>query len=309
MEMGTKETKIKLMAPAESMETVKNVIEAGADEIYLGLMTPAFVNLNFSGRGQNCNVKTEQELKAIVDYAHEHNVRVFYTINTPFMNDSMEDAFIEHVKKGVDAGVDALIVGEIGALEVVAGMDTGKEIHASVLLNNFNVGQIKLLKELGAMKAVLPFKVTIDEIKEMGEHIETEVFGQFGCSNTNGTCHLIHNAGESINFGLPCRANYLVSHDNRIHPILDAGTDCSLCSIPALTDAGVGALKVVGRCMNPLMIKNIIEVYRGAIDMAENGASGNDIKAYAIEKIPFWQMLCEQKRCKYLKTPVTDSYV
>ena len=302
--------KMNLMAPAESMATAVNVIEAGADEIYLGLETPGLVNLNLSGRGRSCNAKDQAELVDIVTYAHDRGVLVDYTVNTPFMADTLEEMYIEHVMRGVDAGVDALIVGEFGALALVHEMDLGIPIHASVLLNNFNRGQLEMLKGMGVAKVVLPFKITIDEIRQLsGLGIELELFGQFGCSNINGTCHLIHNADEAISLGLPCRANYRVSEDGRLHNILDAGTDCSLCSIGDLMDAGVSALKVVGRCMNPEMIRTIIRTYRSAIDMVRDGAVPGEIKAWVLEEIPFWMMLCDQDRCKYLKTPINDSYI
>jgi putative protease len=303
-------TKMNLMAPAESMATAVNVIEAGADEIYLGLETPGLVNLNLSGRGRSCNVKDQPELVDIVTFAHERGVLVDYTVNSPFMADSMEEMYIDHVMRGVDAGVDALIVGEFGALALLHELDLELPIHASVLLNNFNRGQIEMLADLGVAKVVLPFKITMDEIKQLsGLGVELEVFGQFGCSNINGTCHLIHNADEAISLGLPCRANYRVSEDGRLHAILDAGTDCSLCSLGQLMDAGVSALKVVGRCMNPEMIRTIIQTYRSGIDMVQDGATPAEVKDWVLEEIPFWMMMCDQHRCKYLKTPINDSYV
>ncbi|MCK4929318.1 MAG: U32 family peptidase, partial [Methanosarcinales archaeon] len=293
-----------------SMVTAVNVIEAGADEIYLGLETPGLVNLNLSGRGRSCNVKDQAELADIVTYAHERGVLVDYTVNAPFMADSMEEMYVDHVMRGVDAGVDALIVGEFGALALLHELDLGLPIHASVLLNNFNRGQIEMLANLGVDKVVLPFKITMDEISQLsGLGVELEVFGQFGCSNINGTCHLIHNADEAISLGLPCRANYRVSEDGRLHNILDAGTDCSLCSMGQLMDAGVSALKVVGRCMNPEMIRTIIQTYRSGIDMVQDGATPAEVKAWVLEEIPFWLMMCDQHRCKYLKTPINDSYV
>jgi putative protease len=299
-----------LMAPAESMVTAVNAIEAGADEIYLGMETPGLVNLNLSGRGRSCNVKDAAELTDIVTYAHDRGVLVDYTVNTPFMADCMEKMYVEHVMHGVDAGVDALIVGEFGALALIHELDLGLPVHASVLLNNFNKGQIEMLEGMGASKVVLPFKITIDEIKQLtGTGVALEVFGQFGCSNINGTCHLIHNADEAIRLGLPCRANYRVSTDGRLHNILDAGTDCSLCSIGVLMDAGVSALKIVGRCMNPEVIRTIIKTYRQAVDMVGEGARPEDIKSWVLDEIPFWMMLCDQHRCKYLKTPITDSYI
>lgn len=299
-----------LMAPAESMSTAVNVIEAGADEIYLGMETPGLVNLNLSGRGRSCNVKDEIELAAIVSYAHGKNVLVDYTVNTPFMADAMEEMYIRHVMCGVDAGVDALIVGEFGALALLNELDLGLPIHASVLLNTFNRGQVEFLAGMGVSKVVLPFKITIEEISQLnGLGVALEVFGQFGCSNINGTCHLIHNADEAIKLGLPCRANYRVSTDGRIHNILDAGTDCSLCSIGDLMDAGVEALKVVGRCMNPEMIRTIIRTYRQAMNMVKEGALPGEIKSWVLEEIPFWMMLCDQQRCKYLPTPINNSYI
>jgi len=299
------------MAPADSFETARGVIDSGADEIYLGLENRNFVNLNLSGRGRGCNVATSGELDKIIEFAHERGVIVDYAVNTPFLSDELEEIFITHVMAGVDAGVDALIVGELGAMQLVGEMDTGLPVHASVLLNTFNRGQIELLKDLGASKIVLPFKMELAEIRELsGSGIDLEIFGQFGCSNINGTCHLIHSAGESINLGLPCRANYHVGGEvERVHPILDAGTDCSLCSIPDLLEIGVSALKIVGRGMNPAMIREIVQIYRKCIDLALSGSDAGEIRDYALAEEPIWQLLCEQKRCKYLKTNISDSYV
>jgi len=300
-----------LMAPADSFGTARGVIDSGADEIYLGLDDRNFVNLNLSGRGRGCNVPTLPELEGIIEFAHDRRVLVDYAVNTPFLSDELEEIFVSHVMAGVDAGVDALIVGEPGAMQLVKEMDTGLPVHASVLLNTFNIGQIELLKSLGASKIVLPFKIALDEIRALSKAgVDLEIFGQFGCSNINGTCHLIHSAGESINLGIPCRANYLVGGRVRqVHPILDAGTDCSLCSIPDLLEIGVSALKIVGRGMNPEMIREIVRIYRACIDLALAGSDAGEIKNYALAEEPIWQLLCEQKRCKYLKTNISDSYV
>jgi len=306
-----------LMAPADSFETARGVIDSGADEIYLGLDDRNFVNLNLSGRGRGCNVPTRKELVEIIEFAHDRGVLVDYAVNTPFLSDELEEIFISHVMAGVDAGVDALIVGEPGAMQLVGEMDTGLPVHASVLLNTFNIGQIELLKSLGASKIVLPFKMALDEIRALSKAgVDLEIFGQFGCSNINGTCHLIHSAGESINLGIPCRANYLVGgmvqqvkQVHYVHPILDAGTDCSLCSIPDLLEIGVSALKIVGRGMNPEMMREIVRIYRACIDLALDGSGAGEIRDYALAEEPIWQLLCEQKRCKYLKTNISDSYV
>ncbi|MCK4652384.1 MAG: U32 family peptidase, partial [Methanosarcinales archaeon] len=82
-----------------------------------------------------------------------------------------------------------------------------------------------------------------------------------------------------------------------------------LCSIPDLLEIGVSALKIVGRGMNPEMIREIVRIYRACIDLALDGSGAGEIKDYALTEEPIWQLLCEQKRCKYLKTNISDSYV
>jgi hypothetical protein len=61
--------------------------------------------------------------------------------------------------------------------------------------------------------------------------------------------------------------------------------------------------------MNPEMIRTIIQTYRKGIDMVQNGATPTEVKNWVLEEIPFWMMMCDQHRCKYLKTPINDSYV
>ena len=61
--------------------------------------------------------------------------------------------------------------------------------------------------------------------------------------------------------------------------------------------------------MNPEMIREIVQIYRSCIDLARGGHDPGTIREYVLAEEPFWQMLCEQKRCKYLETPIIDSYV
>jgi len=298
------------MAPCRDMDTARRVLDAGAERIYLGLSATDLSNLNFSGRGDRANVPDTDELRRIVEMAHSRDVDVDYTVNTPLLTDELEDAYAEHVLRGVGCGVDGLIVADWGAFEVIRELGIGLPLTASVLLNTLNSSQAHMLREMGASRVVAPFKLTLPELSELREAgLQVEVFGALGCSHVNGTCHMFHSMGESLPLGLPCRANYRVSPGNDVKPVLDAGQDCSICSLPDLQDAGVWALKIIGRDLPADYVENVVETYRIALDMAGRGAENDELRNVTLERWPMWGLLCETGRCKYGDTPITRSYV
>ena len=310
---------LRIMAPVASYEGAKLQVQAGADEIYLGLDNPNFKNLNFSGRGKGANVSTVKELKKIVKFCHENNVSVNYAANIPFMVDDFEDLFIEHVELGVSSEVDGLILGELGSILLVNEHNFDIPLIAGVFNNVFNVEHVKLLKNLGVSRVILPHKLTLNEMKEIIntiDDIEYEVFGHFGCSNINGRCLLIHAWGENVNLGLVCRAKYNVYANSAIHNnvcILDAGTDCTICSLHDLANIGVNVIKIVGRDKDPFFTSTITRVYREFID----NIYSNKIKRTPVslnrDKIlkrePWWSYFCDDNRCKYRPNRVSRSYV
>jgi len=298
------------MAPCRDIDTAGRVLKAGAGRIYLGLSAPELSNLNFSGRGDSANVPHTDELFTIVEMAHSRGVEVDYTVNTPLLTDELEEAYASHVERGVDCGVDGLIIADWGAIELVGEMDTGLPITASVLLNTLNTAQARMLLDAGASRVVAPFKLTIPELAALRKTgLELEVFGALGCSNVNGTCHLFHSMGESLQLGLPCRANYRVEPGNRLCGMLDAGQDCSICSLPELDAAGVWALKIIGRAMPADFVTFIVETYRDALDMVGRGAEPDELQNMILERSPMWGLLCETGRCKFGDTEITRYYV
>jgi collagenase-like PrtC family protease len=208
---------MKVMSPVSSLNTARMQILAGADEIYVGLDHDTFQNVSFSGRGRFNNKGKKvspslDELKEIVKLSHEHNVIVNFAANTSHMSqskdDSIEKAYQEYVRAGIEAGVDQIIVGDMGNLMLLYEMKVNKPIVASVFLATFNIEAIRFWKTLGVTRVVLPHHVLLDEIKMIKENvdIEIEIFAGVGCSNIDGSCCFLHNCGENCDLGIPCKA-------------------------------------------------------------------------------------------------------
>jgi len=299
-----------LLAPCRDLDTARRVLDAGADRIYLGLSTCGLVHLNLSGRGDAANVRDTNELRHIVELAHSRGAQVEYAVNTPLLTDELEKMYAGHVLRGVECGVDGLIVADWGAFEVIRDLGVGLPLTASVLLNTLNSAQAMLLRVLGASRVVAPFHITVAELASLhSAGLQVEAFCALGCSHVNGTCHIFHSIGESLPLGLPCRANYRVSPGGRVRPLLDAGQDCSLCSLAELRDAGLFALKVIGRDLPADFVAFMVETYRSAIDLLERGASADELRRLAVERSPMWEVLCETGRCKYRDTNISRAYV
>lgn len=314
-----------IMAPVNSYQSALLQIKAGADEIYVGLHDDFMDNLTFSGRGKvsNNGIKINpdlEELQKIIKLAHENNIKVNYTANTQYMSDSKDNYFqkkyYEYVKAGIDLGVDQIIVGDIGNILYLRKKKISLPIVGSTFLSTFNVESAKFWKSLGVKRVVLPHQVTISEIAEIKKNvnIELEIFVGVGCSNIDGSCQFLHNAGEDIQFGLPCKSLYCVKRDNEDlgkHNFIDATLDCALCSLYKLYDIGVDAIKIIGRDQNPIFTSAITRIHRKCIDHIEkyNTLDKVDIEEY-IKNIPWWKkQFCDNNRCKYKNNRIISSYV
>lgn len=312
---------MRLLAPVASLEGAKKVLEAGADDIYFGAVSQYMENYSFNGRaayskaGRSILIKFD-DIKEVVTFAHEHGARANYLANIPMLNDGMEysnntiiKSFKEYILAGIDAGVDSIVVGDLGGLEILRNMKISVPIVASSYLEVQNIKAIELLKELGVSKTILSYQIKLDEIIEIASKtsVKLEVFGHGGCSFYVGSCNLFHEVGESsstgFNVGYPCRGNYIVSSNgNQIlrSRFLDGFKMCSFCGLSKLVKAGVDTLKIVGRDLDPDFIANIIRVYRKGIDLA---SEGYDTKKYYKAIVPIWwnKMWCENGGyCRYM---------
>ena len=316
----------KLLAPVNSFDGAKMVVDAGADEIYLGVTVPGRLRNLWLNRSPFCEVSSYDELSRIVGYAHAHNVEVVLTAVFPFMAKSMEDDLRRHLKRCLDEGVDAIIIGDLGILSIVKSIGVEIPIYASTFMASMNYETVKFLSKLGFSRVILERHLTIDEIHKIAEHshVEIEVFVHGGgCSNINANCYLLHWIFPRLLFTplrdlTPCRHPFRVYDEHGrlqgVLPILDGFTWCALCRVPQLLKAGVSGFKIVGRCLSGERQAIMTKAYREILDtLAEGKVSGKafrdklnsvirELDDYYVRVIgrSFRELYCKQKRCYYI---------
>lgn len=308
---------MKLKVPVNSYMSAVKQIEAGADEIYMGLEDTHFNRMSYSARAQitckgvHSNLQDEEFAK-IVQYAHSKNVTVNFTANCQHVTKSKDDfyrrGFIEYVQRGIILGADAVIVADIGNLIAIRKHGIKIPLIAGCYLNCFNRETIDFLKKLDVFRICIPDQVTFDEIKSMKIHtdIEIEIFIGYGCSNLPGMCNFYHNSGEKTRLGVPCRANFRLEGHEPMN-ILDACPDCAICSIPKLYDLGIDSLKIIGRETNCEKVANITKMYKLAIQMYAD--TGSFHPKEILTAIPWWENEMCHERCKYEDTSLLRSYL
>lgn len=325
---------MKLLAPVSSLESALKQIAAGAGEIYLGGDTDIFNNFSFSGRGKyNPNLEKiapdVKELKEIISYAHEHDVNVMYAANIPFLADDPNGAqeyikhFMNYIEKGINAGVDSIIVADIGAILLLKKNGITTHITASTFFETINTDQVLFLRDIGVNRVVLSYQVTMNEIEEISKikHIELEVFGHYGCSFYDGYCNLKHFFGETVKtgIGVPCQNRYkLVKNGYTIKEsnFLRFSLACSVCSLIKLKRLGIYAIKLVGRSRNSAQNAEITSIYDQMLRRIKDFDNTLDDETEYMQKLrnellPRWwkQSICKEGLCKYKDNPITRSFV
>ncbi len=312
-----------LLSPINSFEGAVRVVNAGAEEIYCGVTIPRLKDFMLF-RGKFCAIPTYNELGKVVKYAHSHGVKVFLTMNIPFMVKQMEKDVKKHISLCLDEGIDSLIIADLGILSIVKSLNIDIPLIASTYLMSLNHGAIAFLEEEGFNRVALERHMTIPEISEVTRRskigIEVFVHGP-GCSNINRHCYLyhykfprlIHALAEIDGSNLPCKLPFdvhnmqskkLIAHSL---PVLDAYTFCSLCYLPELVKTGVVGLKIVGRCDSMTYQENVTKIYREMLDLIRDGRMKTfNEKLNSLRKTNFFpcpanleEIACEQERCYY----------
>lgn len=297
------ERKIELLIPAGSMEGLKTAIHYGADAVYMG--GEAF------GLRANAKNFTIESMKEAVIYAHERGVKVYVTANILAHNEDllpMRDYFME--LKAV--GMDAVLVADPGAFMLAQEIMPEVELHISTQANNTNYETFLFWWKLGAKRVVCARELSLQEIREIREHIPEEmeieafVHGAM-CMSYSGRCLLSSFfTGRDANQGActhPCRWKYSLMEEKRpgeYYPVFenDRGTyifnskDLNMIShIPDLIEAGIDSLKIEGRMKTELYVATVTRTYKMAIrDYLE------DPKKYEAN-IPFYEE--EIRKCTY----------
>lgn len=266
--------KPEILAPAGSRESFMAALAAGADAVYLGLK-------NFSARMQADNF-SPAELAGLVDMAHSEERKVYVAINTvlkpselPFAG-SLLSVLANKVKP------DALIVQDIGVLELARQAGFEGELHLSTLANVTHLDALKTAAELGVKRVVLPRELSIDEIKILGEKcpagldLELFVHGAL-CFCVSGRCYWSsYMGGKSGLRGQcvqPCRRVYKQgSKESAFFSCQDLSIDLlakTLLPIPNLV-----SWKLEGRRKGPHYVYYVTTAYR----MLRDNPNSPDVK-------------------------------
>lgn len=270
--------KPELLIPASSLEVLKTAVMFGADAVYIG--GEAF------GLRANAKNFSQEEMKEGIEFAHQHDVKVYVTANILAHNRDLDGArtYFEELR---DIGPDALIISDPGIFTIAREVLPDMEIHISTQANNTNYGTYLFWQKMGAKRVVSARELSLAEIKEIRANIpddleiETFVHGAM-CISYSGRCLLSSFlAGRDANQGActhPCRWKYAVVEETRpgeYMPVYEneRGTYifnskdlCMIEHIPELVDAGIDSFKIEGRMKTALYVATVARTYRMAID-------------------------------------------
>lgn len=272
-----------LLSPAGDWECAKAAVENGADAIYFGLD-------KFNAR-MRANNFTDADLPKLMAFLHRRGVKGYVTLNTLVFENEMAEAE-EHLRTMIAAGVDAVIVQDVGIARLVRQLSPDFPMHASTQMTISSAAGVEFARELGCSLVVLARECSIAEIEKIQEAdrrhasistmtgpvpmpLEVFVHGAL-CVAYSGQC-LTSEAlgGRSANRGecaQACRLPYDLIADGQSVPLGDRRYLLSpqdLASVELLPDlirAGVASLKIEGRLKSPEYVANITRIYRQALD-------------------------------------------
>ncbi len=270
--------KLELLSPAGDMERLKMSVLYGADAVYLA--GTSFGMRSFAGNF------TPEELPLAVKYAHDHGVKCHVTVNTMPRNEEVVH-LPEYLQQLDDAGVDALIVADLGAFTLAGKYAPHCERHISTQQSIANYECAQAWFDLGAQRVVLARECSLDEVRTIRQKVdprlEIETFGHGAmCVSYSGRCLLSnYMTGRDSNRGAcaqPCRYQYALMEEKRpgeYFPvfedekgtyILNSRDMCTIDHLKDLMDAGVDCIKIEGRAKSAYYAAIVTGAYRHCID-------------------------------------------
>ncbi|MEQ1659688.1 MAG: peptidase U32 family protein, partial [Hylemonella sp.] len=266
--MSLPEHQLELLSPARTADIGIEAINHGADAIYIG-------GPSFGARSSADN--SVQDIARLVQHAHRYNSRIFVTLNTILRDDELEPAR-KLTLQLYDAGVDALIIQDMGLLEIDL---PPIQLHASTQTDIRTPEKARFLQDAGLSQIVLARELTLQQIQAIRAQIDptrcTLEFFVHGalCVAYSGQCYISHaHTGRSANRGdcsQACRLPYqvqdsqgrFVAHDKHVLSMKDNNQSANLA---ALVDAGIRSFKIEGRYKDLAYVKNITAHYRKLFD-------------------------------------------
>jgi len=273
--------RIELLAPAGDFDSLLAAVENGADAVYLG--GKLFNARQFAGNFDS------QKLGEALDYAHIRGVNIYLAMNT-LISDSEMKAAAESAGEAWLAGIDGIIVQDLGFAGIIKKMLPDLPLHASTQMTVHNLDGAKVLERLGFKRVVTARELSLDEIREItaGTSLEVEVFIHGAlCISYSGQCLMSSIiGGRSGNRGKcaqPCRLPYtLLEGESGTSDKMGKNqryllSPRDLCTLPQLTEiaaSGVKSLKIEGRMKSAEYVATVVRIYRKYLDGA---AGSNDL--------------------------------
>ena len=257
--------KIELLAPAKDGPTARAAILCGADAIYIGAD-------RFSAREAAGN--TLSIIQQVTDFAHQYYARVYVALNTLLRDDELAPAE-KMIHQLYDAGVDGLIIQDMGLLELEL---PPLPLIASTQMHNATAERVKFWEEVGFSRVILARELTLEQIRQIRRqtHIELECFIHGAlCVGASGQCYMSYAlGGRSGNRGKcaqPCRRVYslkdrdgkTIVRDRHLLSLKDLNLSEHL---EELVDAGITSFKIEGRLKDLAYVANTVGFYRWKLD-------------------------------------------
>lgn len=291
-----KNTKVQLLAPAGSWESLRAAIKAGADSIYFGID-----QLNMRAKG-SMNF-TFAELPEIAKVCHESNVRAYLALNT-IMYDHDLSLSKKIIREAKNVGVDAIIAFDQAVISYAR--EEGIPVHISTQLNVTNVETVKFYSHFADVM-VLSRELTLEQVKAMnktiekqnicgpsGDLVKLEVFAHGAlCMAVSGKCYIsLHTNFASANRGAcvqNCRREYVVKDKSTGFEfemendyIMSAKDLCTISFLDRVISSGVSIIKIEGRGRAEEYVYTTTKCYREAIDSIADGT-------FTKEKVAEWE--------------------
>lgn len=267
--MSNRKRKLELLAPARDLACGKAAIDHGADAVYIG---PE----RFGARSAVGN--SLEDIRQLCDYAHLYDAKVYATVNTIVYDHELKDT--SDLLQGLHgAGVDAVLLQDMGVLALMRKDKIAMEVHASTQTDNRSADKVAWLRDLGFRRVVLARELSVREVADIHNavpDVDLEVFVHGAlCVCYSGICyasqacfHRSANRGECAQF---CRMKFdLEDSDGRVwekgRHLLSLKDMKQIENLGALAEAGATSFKIEGRLKDITYVKNVTAAYSQALD-------------------------------------------
>ncbi len=264
--------KHELLVPVGNYPSLIAAINNGADAVYLG-------GKKFGARAFADNF-TLDDISEATKLCHLYGVKIYITVNTLIYEHEIDEA-LDYVRELHKIGVDALIMQDVGFINLVHQTFPNLEIHASTQMHNHSKESLKFLEDLGVKRVVFGRELSLDYLNNIETSLEKEVFihGSL-CISYSGQClfssRILGRSGNRGECAGMCRLPYELYEDEKLvktpgHYLLSPKDLSSLDDFKKLMDSNILCFKIEGRMKSPLYVAYTTKLYRMLMDKYENG--------------------------------------